>query len=75
MKSKTILVLVLIALLAILLVQNSGSERIRFYLWWIEAPMFVLVFFSFLLGFALGFLVPRLEKRRDKKGESASPKP
>jgi uncharacterized integral membrane protein len=73
MKSKTILILVLVALLAILLVQNSGPSTLSFYLWSIDAPMFVLVFFSFLLGFALGFLVPRLEKRRDKKGESTSP--
>jgi uncharacterized integral membrane protein len=75
MKSKTILILVLVTLLAILLFQNSGSSSLRLYLWNIDAPMFVLVFFSFLLGFALGFLVPKLEKKRDKKGESASPPP
>jgi len=75
MKSKTIAVLALVALVAILLFQNSGQSSLWLYFWPIKAPMFVFVFLCFSLGFAVGFLVAKIDQRRDKKGESISPPP
>ena len=66
MKTKTVLILVLIALFAILLIQNSGSADLKFYFWNVSGPLFILVFLVFCFGFLAGFLTAKTGRREDK---------
>ncbi len=81
MKNRTVFILVLVALFAILLIQNSGMAPLRFYFWSIYAPQFILVFFVFLIGFLAGFLAARGGRKKDRgpepheKARSSSPAP
>lgn len=70
MKTKTVLILVLIALFMILLIQNSGPADLRFYFWNISGPQFILVFLVFCLGFLAGFLIAKSAKSKDKMAPS-----
>jgi len=65
MKTRTIWILVLVALFAILLVQNAMKTRMIFYFWNIDAPLFILVFFIFLIGFLVGFLAAKSGQKKD----------
>ena len=74
MKKKTIWIVVLVVLFAILLIQNSKKEPLYFYFWSIDAPLFILVFFVFSIGFLVGFLAAKSGHRKDRK-ELAPPPP
>jgi uncharacterized integral membrane protein len=67
MKTKTILILVLMALFVILLIQNSGPADLTFYFWKVSGPQFILVFLVFCLGFLAGFLVAKTGRKKDNK--------
>ena len=69
MKSRTIWILVLVALFAVLLIQNAGKTPMRFYFWSVEAPLFILVFFIFLIGFFVGFLSAKSGHKKEIKTE------
>jgi uncharacterized integral membrane protein len=73
MRIKTVVILVLIILFAILLIQNSGMAALKFYVWNIYAPQFILVFLVFCLGFLVGFLVAKTGRRRDKESPVPTP--
>jgi uncharacterized integral membrane protein len=73
MKPKTVFIGVLIVLFAIILIQNSGMAALKFYLWNIYAPQFILVFLVFCLGFLVGFLVAKTGRRKDKNIPMANP--
>jgi len=77
MKTKTVLILVLIALFVILLIQNSGSADLRFYFWNISGPLFILVFLVFCLGFLAGFLTAKTGRKKDHQllTQSSTPSP
>ena len=66
MNMKTVLIVILIILFAILLIQNSGMGVLKFYFWSVYAPQFVLVFLVFCLGFLAGFLIAKSGKSKDK---------
>ncbi len=59
MKTKTIVILALVALAVILVIQNAGLVEFRIYFW--KVIMSRLIFMAGLLavGFALGFLVAK----------------
>jgi len=63
MKTKTFVILILVALAAVLLLQNAGLTQLRIFLWNLYAPLFVLL----LAVFCLGLLVGLLAVRRDRK--------
>lgn len=67
MRIKTVLIIVLIVLFAILLIQNSRMAALKFYLWDIYAPQFILVFLVFCLGFLAGFLSAKTRGKKDQK--------
>ena len=74
MKTRTIIVLVLVALVVVLLVQNSGMIDLRILFWHIYAPVFFLGFFLLCVGFLAGVLMARTGGRRAKK-EPLPPSP
>jgi uncharacterized integral membrane protein len=77
MKTKTVLILVLIALFVILLIQNSGRADLRFYFWNISGPQFILIFLVFCFGFLAGFLTAKTGRKKDQEvppqGSTPSP--
>lgn len=73
MKGKTILILVLVGLLAILLIQNSGLAQVRLYFWSLYMPLFLLVLGVFILGLVVGFLLARVEQGKKRKEPAAPP--
>ena len=75
MSAKTVFIIVLIILFAILLIQNSGMAKLKFYLWNIYAPQFILVFLVFCLGFLTGFLSAKTGRKKEQKVPSQSPTP
>jgi uncharacterized membrane protein YciS (DUF1049 family) len=79
MKPKTILLLVLVVLAVILLIQNTQIITFRLYFWQVSISQVILVPLIFVIGFVLGFLVEKFEKRKEKKGLASSaqipPKP
>jgi uncharacterized integral membrane protein len=84
MKTKTVVILIVIALFAIFLLQNSGMTPLRLYFWNIYAPLFILVAIVFAIGFLAGFLARRPERKKEGKalpeksgpaGSAAPPKP
>jgi uncharacterized integral membrane protein len=76
MKTKTVIIIIVVALGAILVVQNSGTGILRIYFWNIYAPQFILALALFCLGFLAGFLAARTRGRaRDVKPEPRPPEP
>jgi uncharacterized integral membrane protein len=75
MKTKTVFLLVLAALLVILLIQNSGSVPFRIYFWKIEMSTVILAPLVFLLGFAAGYWRAHFGRRRDKGRVINTPPP
>jgi uncharacterized integral membrane protein len=75
MKNKTIWILVLVALFAVLLIQNSQLATMRFFFWPIYAAQFILVFFIFLIGFIVGFLAAKSGRKKAEKKEEHVPPP
>jgi hypothetical protein len=71
MKPRTIVILVLIVLAAVLVIQNSQLSPLRFFFWGIYAPQFILVVFVFGLGLGAGYLLGR----RDRKASPPRPAP
>lgn len=73
MKTKTVVVFVLIILAFILMLQNSVMMELKLFFWNIYAPMFILVFFIFLIGFLVGFLAARIDRKKDRKALDGRP--
>jgi uncharacterized integral membrane protein len=63
MKIKTILVLALLVLLAILFVQNTAVVRYQFLFWTISLSQVILAPLLALIGFLTGFLVGVMSRR------------
>lgn len=66
MKPKTIIILVFIALLVVVLIQNTQIVTFRLLFWRVSVSEMILVPLVLLIGFVLGFLVA-------KKGPSHKP--
>jgi uncharacterized integral membrane protein len=63
MKTKTILVLVLLGLLAVLFMQNTAVVQYRFLFWTVSLSQVILAPVLALLGFLTGFIVGALGRR------------
>ena len=64
MKSKLILIGVLVVLIAIVFLQNPGEVVYRVYFWRISLSQMILLPLTLLAGFFLGFSVASLRRRR-----------
>ena len=64
MKIKILIVAVLLALIIILLVQNTQEVVFRIYLWKISMSQVILVPLAVLVGFLFGYFVAKLGKER-----------
>jgi uncharacterized integral membrane protein len=67
MKSKIILALILVALLAVLLVQNTEIVTFRFYFWTVSLSQVILVPLVAGVGFLAGFLVGAMVRKGGRR--------
>lgn len=64
MKPKTIIIIVLLVLLAVIVAQNSQSVPFQLLFWGIRVSKVILVPMILLVGFILGFLVAKLGSQK-----------
>ena len=63
MNLKTVIGLVLVALVIVFTIQNLEIVTVRFLLWDLSLPRAVMIFVVFLIGALAGFLLPRGRRR------------
>lgn len=66
MKPKPIIILVIVILLLIILVQNTHVVTFHILFWEISMSQFLLIGFSVIIGFIIGYLVCLLAAKRNK---------
>ena len=64
MKTKIIIVAVLLVLLAILLIQNTQEVIFRMFFWKISMSQMILVPLAVLVGFAFGYFVAKMGREK-----------
>jgi len=64
MKAKTVLIAVLVVLLAVLVIQNSELMPFRLLFWSAYMPVFILVIGVFAVGFIVGYLAAKMDRRK-----------
>ncbi len=66
MRPKILIVIVLLALLVIILFQNTEEVIFRIFFWKISMSQVILVPLAIFLGFLFGYFVGRADRRRKK---------
>ena len=66
MKPKVILALIILALAAVLLIQNTQVVTYRLYFWSVSVSQIILLPLAVLLGFIVGFLLAKMTGRGGK---------
>ena len=64
MKPKIMALIILIALLLVLIIQNSQETVFRVFFWRISAPQIIFVPLAVVLGFFLGYFLGRSDRKR-----------
>ena len=67
MKTRTVVILFLVALAAVVVFQNSQLTTLRLAFWSVYAPQFILVLIVFIIGFMAGYLAGRRGRRKDDR--------
>ncbi|MFQ6108787.1 MAG: LapA family protein [Candidatus Aminicenantales bacterium] len=63
MKAKTIIILILIILFAIILLQNTQVVTLQLFFWKLTMSRIIVILLFTLIGFVIGFLVGRKSKK------------
>jgi len=63
MKTKTIVILVLIVLAVVLVIQNSAMVELQIFFWKIIMSRIIFMVGLLAVGFVLGFLVAKLKEK------------
>jgi len=66
MKPKVILALIVLALAAVLLIQNTQVVTYRLYFWSVSVSQIILLPLAVLVGFIVGFLLAKMTGRGGK---------
>jgi uncharacterized integral membrane protein len=76
MRARLIAILVLLVILIIFIVQNTGPVSLRFLFWRDFVSLVVIILASFAVGVLLGFVFGRVRvRRRVKKEKKAAQEP
>ncbi len=67
MKVKMAVGLAILALLAVVMIQNAGPVDFHFLFWTVLISRFIVVPVAFLLGFAFGYLVAKIRRAKAPK--------
>lgn len=68
-KTKTIIILVLIALFVIILIQNTQVVTLRLFFWKLGMSQIILIPLIMAIGFVIGFIVSKVIGQRKSKRE------
>lgn len=63
MKSKTIIILILIALFMIILIQNTQVVEVQIFFWKIAMSRVIMIPLLLIMGFVIGYLVATVRKK------------
>jgi uncharacterized integral membrane protein len=63
MKSKTIVIIILIFFVVIFLIQNTQVVEVQLIFWKIAMSRVIMIAFSLIVGFIIGYFIPRIEKK------------
>jgi len=66
MKTKTIILLVSIALLLIILIQNAKVVTFRLLFWKLSMSQIIIFFLVLVLGFIIGYIVAKLTGKKNE---------
>ncbi len=64
MKVKWIIIGILAILFIIIIIQNSGAVSYKIFFWKIEISRIILIPIFLLIGFIIGFFIPKGKKKR-----------
>jgi uncharacterized integral membrane protein len=67
MKPKTIIALALIALLLIVLLQNTQVVTLRLFFWEVGMSQIILIPLAMAIGFVIGLIVSKITSNRNKR--------
>jgi uncharacterized integral membrane protein len=70
MKPKFIVVLVLIALLLIILIQNTQVVTLRLFFWKVGMSQIILIPLAMVIGFVVGFIVSKVTGNQRRKNKT-----
>jgi len=62
MKAKIIIILILVVLALVFIIQNTGIVGVQFYFWKISMSRIIIISYSLLIGFVLGYLLGKTQK-------------
>jgi uncharacterized integral membrane protein len=63
MKPKTIIILILIALSVVILIQNTQVVEVQIFFWKIAMSRIIMIAFLLIVGFVIGYFIPRVQKK------------
>ena len=63
MKQKTIIILILIVLAIVILIQNTQVVEVQIFFWKIAMSRIILIAFMLIVGFVIGYLVAKSQKK------------
>lgn len=72
MKVKTIITILLIVLCLIILLQNTQMVTLRFLFWELGVSRIFLLPLLIIVGFIIGYVVAKIEKKPKQEAEEAS---
>jgi uncharacterized integral membrane protein len=64
MKAKWIIIIILAILFIIIIIQNSGSVEYKIFFWEINISRIILIPLFLIIGFLIGFFIPKGKKKR-----------
>jgi len=67
LKPKTIVVIVLAALAAVILIQNAATIPFRLLFWSVTGPLIFLVLAVFAIGVVIGYLAAKADRKKTPK--------
>ena len=63
MKQKTIIILILIVLAFVILIQNTQVVEVQIFFWKIAMSRIIMITFALIVGFVIGYFVPKVQKK------------
>ncbi|MBS3767360.1 MAG: LapA family protein [Candidatus Cloacimonetes bacterium] len=69
MKFKTIIIIILLAIFAVILLQNTQIVELKFLFWKIQMSRIILFPITLMLGFIIGFITAKLGTKRKEKNQ------
>jgi uncharacterized integral membrane protein len=74
MRIKPIIIAILFLLFAIIASQNTVTIELKFLVWFVQAPLIVMIVVIFIIGLVIGLIFSSNYERKKKKEEAGNQK-